>query len=533
MADAFDAFLSYHSGDRELVLQIAKILRAAKIRIWIDQDELRPGLPWQAGLQEAIRGSATAVVFFGPHDFGDWQRPEINALLQRMVKNGVPVIPVLLPGAPKEPDLGVFLEQNTWVDLRSGLGEEGINRLIWGIKGWKPDESVPRTSSKVLKLKRPWRYLFSAQGAIVLVSLLLCWLAFSQTGKQARGFLRRLALAASHRTELRVGEAQSRRLDTLINGIGDTLYDRYDQMIKPDVQMNAWEGAQVVVALNGLKLPNRSPINPEKVLEFFSKTKGEDCHCWKVNPWESAPKIHIGSTAWVVLAKAQLGIPAEPDELRFLLANQIREDGAWSMFPCQEVQSGSTYATSWTILALGQQVDRGLLQEPLLTEIRHAINAGVTWLYRTRLKDGLWKSYPLLSWSDQTSISNSGLAIHALHRLQPDSIQQIGSDFDHQWISRLSPLPEPAYLYETFNGRVCRTENPQDETVRYLVLPWKLVATIDAYPQGNILEREVAIRFIESVASNKDILSETKYEYWVQAELLIALRHIRFRYLGD
>jgi hypothetical protein len=529
MADVFDAFLSYHSSDRAVVLQIAKILRVAKIRIWIDQDELRPGLPWQTGLQEAIRASATAVIFFGPHDFGDWQRPEISALLHRMVKKGIPVIPVLLPGAPKEPDLGVFLEQNTWVDLRSGLGEEGINRLIWGINGRRPAESSPETSSKALK--RPWRQLFSARGMIVLAGLLFCWLALSQSGKQAKEFLRRMALAASHRTDLRIGEVQSERLDALINGIGDTLYDRYDQMLTPGVQMNAWEGAQVVVALNGLKLPNRSPINPEKVLAFFSKTKNKSCHCWEVNPWESAPKVHIGSTAWVVFAKAQLGIPAEPDELRFLLANQIREEGAWSMFPCQEAQSGSTYATSWATLALGQQVDRGLVQEPLLTEVRRAVRAGVIWIYRTRLKDGLWKSYPLLPWSDQASISNSGLAIHALHRLQPDSFQQIDPEFDRQWISRLSPLPEPAYLYETFNGRVCKTENPQDETVRYLVLPWKLVATVEAYPRGNISERETAIRLIESVASNKDILGETKYEYWVQAELLIALRYVRSRYL--
>src|SRR4051812_44501734 len=168
MADVFDAFLSYHSRDRELVLPIAKFLRDAKIRIWIDQDELRPGLPWQTGLQEAIRASAAAVIFFGPHDFGDWQRPEISALLQRMAKKGIPVIPVLLPGASKEPDLGVFLEQNTWVDLRSGLEEEGLNRLIWGIKGRKPAEPLPDTSSTTRK--RPWKYLFSAQSAIGLAS---------------------------------------------------------------------------------------------------------------------------------------------------------------------------------------------------------------------------------------------------------------------------------------------------------------------------------------------------------------------------
>ena len=49
-----------------------------------------------------------------------------------------PVIPVRPPGAPTRPVLPLFLTQFTWVDLRGGLTEEGLDRLEWGITGVKP-----------------------------------------------------------------------------------------------------------------------------------------------------------------------------------------------------------------------------------------------------------------------------------------------------------------------------------------------------------------------------------------------------------
>jgi hypothetical protein len=50
----------------------------------------------------------------------------------------MPVIPVLLPRAPAEPPLPLFLAQFTWVDLRGGIDEKGLDRLEWGITGVKP-----------------------------------------------------------------------------------------------------------------------------------------------------------------------------------------------------------------------------------------------------------------------------------------------------------------------------------------------------------------------------------------------------------
>lgn len=130
-----DVFLSFHNRDRDVVRLVAGSLRKKGIHAWMDEDELRPGLPWQDGLQDAISASKAAAVFLGQHGFGDWQRVEVRVLLDRMAHDGLAVIPILLPGSPAEPVLGDFLRQSTWVDFRNGITDAGLERLRWGITG--------------------------------------------------------------------------------------------------------------------------------------------------------------------------------------------------------------------------------------------------------------------------------------------------------------------------------------------------------------------------------------------------------------
>jgi hypothetical protein len=66
----------------------------------------------------------------------------MRACLNEFVKRKLPVIPVLLPGAPAKPDLPLFLQAFTWVDLRSGLTDDGLDRLEWGITGVKPKSAA-------------------------------------------------------------------------------------------------------------------------------------------------------------------------------------------------------------------------------------------------------------------------------------------------------------------------------------------------------------------------------------------------------
>jgi len=65
-------------------------------------------------------------------------KPEIRACLEEFVERGMPVIPVLLPGASDQPELPSFLSQFHWVDLRNGPTDEALRQLVRGIKSKKP-----------------------------------------------------------------------------------------------------------------------------------------------------------------------------------------------------------------------------------------------------------------------------------------------------------------------------------------------------------------------------------------------------------
>ncbi len=137
--DIFDVFLSHNSRDKPAVIRIAEALRDRRgLKVWLDVWELPPGRPWQDALETILRTVRSAAILVGQDGLGPWEIPEMRAALNEMVHRQLPVIPVLLPGAPRSPELPLFLAQNTWVDLRDGLTEEGLDRLQWGITGRKP-----------------------------------------------------------------------------------------------------------------------------------------------------------------------------------------------------------------------------------------------------------------------------------------------------------------------------------------------------------------------------------------------------------
>jgi hypothetical protein len=134
----FDVFLSHNSKDKPIVRQLADALVARGLRPWLDERELVPGRVWQEAVEQIIQSTNAAIVMFGPAGLGPWEEPEMRACLTEFVDRKLPVIPVLLPGAPQRPVLPLFLRAFTWVDMRGGLNEDGLDRLVWGITGRKP-----------------------------------------------------------------------------------------------------------------------------------------------------------------------------------------------------------------------------------------------------------------------------------------------------------------------------------------------------------------------------------------------------------
>lgn len=130
----FDVFLCHNSLDKEAVKAVGEQLKAQGILPWLDEWELRPGLPWQRALEGQIGQIKTAAVFVGAAGLGPWQEPEVDAFLRQFVRRACPVIPVLLKDAPSQPTLPVFLEAMTWVDYRKVIPNP-LERLVWGITG--------------------------------------------------------------------------------------------------------------------------------------------------------------------------------------------------------------------------------------------------------------------------------------------------------------------------------------------------------------------------------------------------------------
>ncbi len=144
----FHVFLSHSSHDKPAVQALKPALASQRLRCWLDEEQLRPGLPWQDLLSQGIESSASIAICVAGDGLGPWEDEEMQTALRLAVRNRRPVIPVLLPGAPELPELPMFLGNRTWVDLRIGLDSEGIAKLVWGITGERSEERLrtPRTA---------------------------------------------------------------------------------------------------------------------------------------------------------------------------------------------------------------------------------------------------------------------------------------------------------------------------------------------------------------------------------------------------
>ncbi len=136
---SFDVFLSHNSQDKPTVRKLANALKSRGLKVWLDEWELIPGRRWQDALEQIIKTTRSAAVLVGKDGLGPWEHQEMQALLSEFVKRGLPIIPVLLPSAGKQPELPIFLKLYKWVDLRSGLNDENLDILQWGVTGVKPD----------------------------------------------------------------------------------------------------------------------------------------------------------------------------------------------------------------------------------------------------------------------------------------------------------------------------------------------------------------------------------------------------------
>jgi tetratricopeptide (TPR) repeat protein len=133
MPPDIDLLLTSNPRDAEFVRRIADRVRERDFIPWTDRDGEK-----QASLAAPM--APAAAVCLGAHGLDPWERPVVRDCLQQMMKEGRPVVPILLPGAPEEPEHEMFrfIRDEAWVDFRAGLDTDEIDRLIWLSQGLLP-----------------------------------------------------------------------------------------------------------------------------------------------------------------------------------------------------------------------------------------------------------------------------------------------------------------------------------------------------------------------------------------------------------
>lgn len=135
-----DVFFSYNNADEALVLEIYRRVTARGLTVWLDKPNMAAGFPWIQKTEEAIKSAASAAILIGAAGIGPTQQLEVNKFVEEHTKRQIPIIPVLLPGAPPPKDLPYFLSSFHAITMPAGITDEGIERLVRGVSGIQATE---------------------------------------------------------------------------------------------------------------------------------------------------------------------------------------------------------------------------------------------------------------------------------------------------------------------------------------------------------------------------------------------------------
>jgi hypothetical protein len=279
---------------------------------------------------------------------------------------------------------------------------------------------------------------------------------------------------------------------------------------------NAWTISQVVTALHQL-----APIDYRGAIDYMRSRRHNECGCWR----EYKHYNNIGASSWVLQALARVNASRLPNDTAFLLDVQSA-DGWWPMLESSDDSANaSTYATALAVLAL--DVHRRVYIQDGRENLRaeEAIRRGRQWLLSTRIRDtARWRDYPN-GGEGMESLSDSGLALHVLHRLKPAPDPAI----DIAWLRSLPRDEMPPLAHENSGRRILLKDGDlAGDTVRRYKLPWALIATIDAFPNAGNEERATALEFIDqAIRRPSELTRSVAPAPHMAAEVLLGLRYLQ------
>jgi hypothetical protein len=299
---------------------------------------------------------------------------------------------------------------------------------------------------------------------------------------------------------------------------------RLENTVKSDLTHFAglvpWSIAQAIVAVE----EGEQPTRPAYAQNAISRIRGNEtgrCFCWAEVPSKDTNEVAMVIAGWVMLAFSDLGEPISDGEVAYILGAQ-KAEGWWPTFRDKTDETfASTYSTAWIVLGLAEMSRRELISSAMRSQVEGAIARGVSWLQMTRTDSVKWKPYPNMAKSEESD-SISGLVFHTLHVADPSGMRVL----DRDWLSGLREPPKALDI--EFNNVELRGSNIERiDHFSQIKLPWMLIATIDAYPSGDIFQKGRARNWIDAALSEHGVLTaDASTNNWWRAELLYALKYV-------
>jgi tetratricopeptide (TPR) repeat protein len=131
------AFISYSSHNRRTALRLAEDLTRAKVKVWLDRDQLRKGDPLLDALQEALSASSHLLLLWSE---GASESRYVKAEWQAAYDLEKEIIPCLLDDTP----LPIFLRRMLFCSLQPSYAK-ALPEIIKALKG-EPSRAIAKAS---------------------------------------------------------------------------------------------------------------------------------------------------------------------------------------------------------------------------------------------------------------------------------------------------------------------------------------------------------------------------------------------------
>lgn len=286
-----------------------------------------------------------------------------------------------------------------------------------------------------------------------------------------------------------------------------------------------WATSQAMTAIYGKV--EKVPL--DAFIELVRRKMVDTCCCWS----EIKAEKDFRASGWIAgtLERTKIAATFPCEVTHFFLDHQMK-NGAWSMILMgpDKLQYSSTYASCHALLTLHYALQNPGLSPELKERIEGAIQRGAQWLWESRFSPttALWRDYA--PYKDQITIvsqSISALVVHTLNTLGKNTME-----LNQLWMESLDLheaknfnidfKEQSSYFYASPNGE---SEIFHDAT-RHLVVPWQIVATVDAYKDGSIDQKIRANLWLSTIINGINLTEITNSPSFVRAEILIGLRYL-------